>query len=211
MTAFVSSRGKVNLLGSWFLFALLVGCSTSPPSQFYTLTPAAFVESDAVVSAAFAHSIAVGPVAVPEVVNRPQFVVRDGPNRVIVLEAQRWAEPLKSGIAEAVASYLSRDLNGARVTPMTQSAANDAQFDVALDVQRFEMIVGEAAVIEVVWTIKHRDGSAAPMLGRSNVREPAQASSDPSRNPYDALVAAQVRALASVSRDIAARLAQTTD
>src|SRR5512139_1140191 len=211
MTPVTSSRGRVKLLGVGFLVALLVGCSTSPRAQFYTLTPEAFVESGAVQPATFAHSIAVGPVAVPEVVNRPQFVVRNGPNRVIVLEAQRWAEPLKSGIAEAVASYLSRDLNGARVTPMTQSAANDAQFDVALDVQRFEMIVGEAAVIEVVWTIKHRDASAAPMMGRSNVREPAQTSSDPSSNPYDALVAAQVRALAIVSRDIAARLAQTTN
>jgi uncharacterized protein len=211
MTPFTSSRGRVNLLGIGALVALLVGCSTSPPAQFYTLTPEPFVAGDAVASAAFAHPIAVGPVAVPEVVNRPQFVVRDGPNRVTVLEGQRWAEPLKSGIAEAVASYLSRDLNGARVTPMTQSAANDAQFDVALDVQRFEMIVGDAAVIEVVWTIKRRDASAAPMLGRSNVREPAQTSSDPSSNPYDALVAAQVRALASVSRDIAARLAETAN
>lgn len=209
MTALSSSRGAVNLFGVCLFLAMLVGCSTSPPSQFYTLTPEAFVANDAAASATFAHPIAVGPVAVPEVVNRPQFVVKDGPNRVIVLETQRWAEPLKSGIAQAVASYLSRDLNGARVTPMTQSAANGAQFDVALDVQRFEMIVGEAAIIEVVWTIKRRDASAAPMLGRSNVREPARASTEPSSNPYDALVAAQVRALASVSRDIAARLVQT--
>ena len=91
-------------------------------------------------------SIAVGPVSVPEAVNRPQFVVRDGPNRVVVLESQRWAEPLRDGIAESVAGYLSRDLGGARVTPMTQSAANTAQLDVSLDVQRFDMIVGEAAV-----------------------------------------------------------------
>ncbi len=201
-----SSRGKVNMLGTALLVAL-AGCSTSPPAQFYTLTPEAFVSSDAVVSESFPQSIAVGPVALPEVVNRPQFVVRDGPNRVIVLETRRWAGPLKSGIAEAVAGYLSRDLNGARVTPMTQSAAFDAKFDVALDVQRFEMIVGQAAVIEVVWTIKRRDGSGQPILGRSNARQDATARGTVG-DPYDALVAAQVRALASVAHDIAARLVE---
>ena len=90
---------------------------------------------------------------------------------------------------------------------MTQSAANTAQLDVALDVQRFDMIVGEAAVLEVVWTIKTRNGSAPPISGRSEVRESAQTSGD----AYDALVAAQVRALATVSREIAQRLVQSAN
>jgi hypothetical protein len=122
------------------------------------------------VSAPFARPIAVGPVSVPEAVNRPQFVVRDGPNRLVVLESQRWAEPLRDGIAESVAGCLSRDLGGARVTPMTQSAASTAQLDVSLDVQRFDMIVGDAAVIEVVWTIKARCSGSAPITGRSEAR-----------------------------------------
>jgi uncharacterized lipoprotein YmbA len=182
---------------------LVIGCSTSPPAQFFTLTPAA-AGGEPVVSTAFAQSIAVGPVSVPEAVNRPQFVVRDGPNRVVVLESHRWAEPLRSGIAEAVAGDLSRALGGARVTPMTQSAAGTAQLDVSLDVQRFDLLVGEAAIIEVVWTIKTRNGSAAAITGRSEARESAQTSGD----AYDALAAAQVRALAAVSRDIAERLVQ---
>jgi hypothetical protein len=192
-------RGTVILLG-----VSLSACSTSPPAQFYTLTAGASGSSGASTAVAFPHSVAVGPVSLPEAVNRPQFVVSDGPNRVAVLELRRWAEPLKSGIAEAVAAFLSRDLNGARVTPMTDSAANDAQFDIALDVQRFELIVGEAAAIDVVWTIKRRDASGEPIPGRSSARESAQTSGD----PYDALVAAQVRALASVSREIAGGLTQ---
>jgi uncharacterized protein len=190
--------------GAILLVALLSACSSSPPAQFYTLIPAA-AGGEAIASTPFPKSIAVGPVSIPEAVNRPQFVVRDGPNRVVVLESQRWAEPLMSGIAESVAAYLSRDLGGARVTPMTQSAANTAQLDVSLDVQRFDLLVGEAAIIEVVWTIKARNGGAAAITGRSDAREPAEASG----NAYDALVAAQVRALATVSREIAQRLTQS--
>ena len=68
------------------------------------------------------------------------------------------------------------------------------------------MIVGDAAAIEVVWTIKARSGASAPITGRSEARESAQGPGD----PYDALVAAQVRALASVSREIAERLVRST-
>jgi uncharacterized protein len=200
MTASKLARGGVILLA-----VLLAACSTSPPAQFYTLTPEAYAATESIVAVPFGHSIAVGPVSIPEAVNRPQFVVRDGPNRVVVLESRRWAESLKSGIAESVAGYLSRDLDGARVTPMSQSAANTAQFDVSLDVQRFDMVVSDAAAMEVVWTIKSRGGESAPITGRSNVRESVQ----PSGDPYDALVAAQVRVLANVSREIAQRLAQS--
>ena len=186
------------------LVELLAACATSAPATFYTLTTETTNVADAPALAPFAQSIAVGPVSVPEAVNRPQFVVSDGPNRVVVLESHRWAGPLKSEIAEAVALDLSHALGGARATPMTQSAANEAQLDIALDVQRFELIVGDAAVLDVVWTIKHRDASGTPIHGRSIVHESAQTSTD----PYDALVAAQVRALASVAREIATRLRQ---
>src|SRR5262249_42646564 len=146
----------------------------------------------------------VGPVTVPQVVNRPQFVVAAPGNRVVVLEQRRWAAPLVDVVAEATAQYLAADLGGARVTMFAQTASINAQFDVALDVQRFEMVEGSAAVLEVVWTIKRRGAATAPVVSHSAVREPVVASGD----PYDALAGAQARALAAVSREIAARLVQ---
>ena len=181
--------------------AMLAACSTSPPSRFYTLsmeTPSS--------AARFAGSVSVGPVTLPQVVNRPQFVVEAGGNRVVVLEQRRWAAPLADVIAEATAQYLTRDLGGARVTMFAQTASNSAQFDVALDVQRFEMIEGQAAVLDVVWTIKRRGATAPPVVGHSSVREPVGAADD----PYEALAAAQARALVAVSREIAAGLVQVS-
>ncbi len=192
--------------GAILLGVLLSGCASSPPSTFYTLVPESFGDSDTSNAVAFVHSVAIGPVSLPDLVDRPQFVVRAGPNRVVMLETRRWAEPLKSGVAAAVAGYLSRDLHGARVMPMTQSAANEAEFDISLDVQRFEMIVGETAIIDVVWTIKRRDAGAKPVSGHGIERESAQLSTDSAGDAYAALVAAQGRALSSISRAIAADL-----
>jgi len=182
----------------------LGACSTSPQSRFYTLTMD--VSPAEVGTPPFAYSVSVGPVTLPQVVNRPQFVVDAGDNRVVVLEQRRWAAPLGDVIAEATAQYLVRDLGGARVTMFAQTASSSAQFDVALDVQRFEMIQGAAAALDVVWTIKRRGASGPPMVGHSSVREPVAAAAD----PYDALAAAQARALAAVSREIAASLVQVS-
>ena len=185
------------------LGVLLGACSTSPESRFYTLTMD--TASASAGATPFAYAVSVGPVTLPQVVNRSQFVV-DGPgNRVVVLEQRRWAAPLADVIAEATAQYLARDLGGARVTMFAQTASNGAQFDVALDVQRFEMIEGQAAVLDVVWSIKRRAGGA-PVVGRSSMREPVAAADD----PYDALAAAQARALATMSREIAASLVQVS-
>jgi uncharacterized lipoprotein YmbA len=180
----------------------LGACSTSPQSRFYTLT----ADTSTAAVAPFAYAVSVGPVTLPQVVNRPQFVVDAPGNRVVVLEQRRWAAPLADVIAEATAQYLGRDLGGARVTMFAQTASAGAQFDVALDVQRFEMIEGTAAVLDVVWTIKRRGATGAPTIGRGSVREPVAQTDD----PYDALAAAQARALASVSREIAASLVQVS-
>ena len=72
------------------------------------------------------RSIAVTSVAVPDLVDRPQIVVRMGPNQVGIGEQARWAEPLKSAIARVVAANLATALNG-RVAPQR---AGDADYRV---------------------------------------------------------------------------------
>src|SRR4029453_310930 len=80
--------------------ACAAGCA-STPSRFYPLRAAnesAATSSDL--------SIAVGPVSVPVVVDRPQIVVNEGPNQVRFEEFNRWAAPLQNSIARAVADNL---------------------------------------------------------------------------------------------------------
>jgi len=75
--------------------AVLGGCASSPQPTFYTLTSARAQErTQADVPAA----IAIGPVAVPEMVDRPQLVLRVSATQVRLDEFARWAEPLKRQI-----------------------------------------------------------------------------------------------------------------
>ena len=177
------------------------GCSRSPRVTFYTLEPAAQVEP--FVAATALPSVAVGPVTLPEVVDRPQLVVRVAANRVDILESQRWAEPLKSEIPRLIAENLGRLLGSDRVSSYLQHAGANADYRVLLDFQRFESSAGEAVTIEAVWSLRRGTGGV-PKTGHSLVREPVAAAG------YDPLVAAYSRALLAVSRDLATAIRAET-
>jgi uncharacterized protein len=173
----------------------LAGCAGSPQSSFYTLS--AGVESRSPASAP-TYTVSVGPVTVPEIVDRPQLALQISANQVALDEFHRWAEPLQSGIAQAVAENLRRLLGTARIAAAPGFAGQSPEFRVALNVVRFESRPGTSAELDVLWTIERASG-AAIRTGRSAIVQPAGGG-------YDALVAAHSQALVRVSEDIAAAI-----
>lgn len=177
--------------------ALLAACGTPAKLNYYTLTvpPASAGASPG----AGAPNVYVGPITLPEAVDRPQMVKRIDVNQVEIVELDRWAEPLKAAIPRLVAEVLSRELGGATVMTSRQSATLAFDYRVAVDVQRFDFSAGEGAVVDALWTIR-AERDAAPRMGRSSAREPA-AGAGP-----EAMAAAQSRALEKVAREIAAAI-----
>ena len=187
-------RGSLLLLVT---LGALSACGSSPPVRFFTL--ADDPPSAAVAQTGSDFSVIVGPVTVPEMVDRQQLVLRSSPSRVEIAELARWAAPLKSEIPRVVADHLARLLGGARTSTSAQRATGLPDYRVLIDVQRFESAPNEGATIQALWEVRGRTG--APLAGRSLVTEPAGAG-------YDDLVAAHSRALAAVSRDISAAIAK---
>jgi uncharacterized lipoprotein YmbA len=167
------------------------GCGTSAPSRFYTLDVTAVSDGAAPVS----YPIMVGPVSVPAAVDRPEFVVQAAPNRVEVDEFNRWAAPLNDAVAQVVAGDLVKLLG----TPNVASApmANFVPaYRVTIDVQRFDSVPGQSALVEAVWTVRRTAGGET-RSGRTTAPEAVQGDS------FDALAAAHSRALAKMSGEIA--------
>jgi uncharacterized protein len=179
--------------------ALVAGCfGPSPKLNYYTLS-AAQASPPAAGAASRPLNVYVGPVTIPETVDRPQMVTRVDANQVEIAELERWAEPLKSAIPRVVADTLGRELGPGTVMTSKQSATLTFDYRVALDVQRFDFSASDGATIDALWTIR-TEGEAAPRVGRSQAREPAGAA-----NP-EAMAAAQGRALEKVAREIAAAI-----
>jgi uncharacterized lipoprotein YmbA len=167
------------------------GCGPTPTSRFYSLSAAA---PSATTSSEL--SVAVAPVTIPAVVDRPQIAVSTGSNEVRLDEFNRWAAPLQDNIARVVAFNLVAMLGTPNVTVGTQTLGALADYRAAIEVQRFDSVPGEAATLDAVWTVRRtKDGKA--QTGRTTVREPA------SQSGFDGLAAAHSRAVARLSRDIA--------
>ncbi len=173
---------------------LLAACGSPPKERYYTLSAAASAPAPAV--GATASSVAVGPVTLPEVIDQPQMVVQVAANQVAIYEFQRWASPLKSEVARVIAANLAQELGTARVWAYAQTTLANPDYQVLVDIQRFDSVLGEAVTIDALWTVRRAAGGATK-TGRSSVRETVSGAG------FDALVAAHSRALASVSRDIA--------
>jgi uncharacterized lipoprotein YmbA len=182
-------------IGKWLLLLMLVAGCASPRERFYTLSavPASAPGNEA------GLSVLIAPVAVPEIVDRPQFVVRKTANRIEIAEFDRWAEPLKAGIARVLAEDLAQELGTPRVAAQAQAISRDADYRVTFDVFRFDSRLGDGIALEAAWTVRAAKGGRS-RIGRSVVQEPVQAAD------YEALAAAHSRALQRYAREIAAAI-----
>jgi uncharacterized lipoprotein YmbA len=182
---------RLAVLGILYALAALAGgCASSPPLNFYTLSATA---KPATTTSNL--SVAVGPVSVPAVVDRPEIVVSTGPNEVRLDEFNRWASPLQDNLSRVISENLVAMLGTPRVSIFPQTASADANYRVAIEVQRFESMPGKAAMLDAIWSVR-RMTDAKSQTGRTKVTEKVQ------DNSYDALAAAHSRAVERLSQDI---------
>ncbi len=170
---------------------LAVGCGSSPPSHFYKLTAA-----DMPAAATSTLLVAIGPVTVPAVVDRPEIVVSTSANELTLDEFNRWASPLQDNLSRVIAENLGTMLGTSRVILFPNALATDPEYRVAVEVRAFDSIPGTAATVDATWTVRRsRDGKTETgrTLARENVTGPG----------YEALAAAHSRAVARLSSDIA--------
>lgn len=182
------------------LFLAAAGCAQTPPSDFYVLTPMAGAGQPSEAAPRESLSVSVGPVKIPEYLNRAQIVTRAGQNRLDVNEFNRWGGSLASNLSGVIAENLSVLLGTDEVFVFPTQDPVSPRYRVMLSVTRFDGTLGEKAVLDARWLITgpRRRGQLA--TGRTVLNE------IPDGSGYDAYVSAQSRALEVLSREIAAEI-----
>lgn len=182
------------------MLVFMAGCAGSPRSSFYTLP--ATTRQEHLAAGNNLPSVAIMQVTLPELVDRPQMVLHAEAAKVELLEAHRWAEPLKSAIPRILAEDISLTLNNSKVSSYPQSAATAADLKVYVDILHFERFE-DKVILEAAWTIRRSDDGPS-RNSRRRVEEKIAGSS------HEKAVIAFSRALATISRDIAIMLTSTT-
>jgi uncharacterized lipoprotein YmbA len=180
------------------------GCAGSAPCRFYQLSSLKAERTAPAENSGGQHVIlAVGPVRVPDYLDRPQIVTLQGTNELRIAEFDRWAGSLERDMARVLTEDLSVLLSSDRIMVIpwvsTSESATPSLYRVEVNIVRFEGSTGGPVRLKAQWTVFHREKGLL-MQRESVISEKVNGMG------YGAFVAALSDALAGLGRDIAAAI-----
>ena len=186
----------------WLALLSLAACSASPGVRYYTLS-AVPSGSDAVASSGRAI-YSVDAVVIPDLLDRPEIVMRAGSNGAHVLEYDRWIAPLPDLLRRVIAADLSARLGtGAVVQPGLPSGPSVRR--IAISVLEFDAGSDGQSVLDASWTIS--DLGTVPDGGSIEIHRVRHVASTKGVDAKN-VVATMNRLLPALVNDILASLPQ---
>jgi uncharacterized lipoprotein YmbA len=143
---------------------LLGACGTSPPSAYYTLDEAKFDYSP---DAAAATILGIGPIRVPEYLERPQMVTRGDKSELLIDDFNRWAEPIVDAQHRIIASNVDALLEDVIVVGYPYSSVADYDAKMVGRIDRFDMDATGTTRLDVFWTVASADSELLVQPRRS--------------------------------------------
>ncbi len=185
-------RSRLAIVASMML---LGACGTSPPSAYYTLDEADFEYSrDADASAI----LGIGPIRVPEYLERPQIVTRGDGSELLIDDFNRWAEPIVNAQHRIIASNVDALLDDVIVVAFPYSAVADYSAKLSGRVDRFDMDAAGNTRLDVFWAVASADNKLLIQPRRSVYTVAGGNPADP-----NSVAEAMSNCLTQFSRDIA--------
>lgn len=184
---------------------LQVGCAgRSKSSSFYVLSPVADTEFEMKNTSGESSDISIGisPVSLPKYLKKSQIVTRTGNNELHLAEFDRWAGKIEEDIGSVIAENLTYFLSTDNVLSYPSMEAIELDYNVKLDISRFEGSLGGQVELVARWAIFDGAGNSLYGVKATHIIEPTKGGG------YADMVAAQSRALVSLSRELADAIIQ---
>ncbi len=195
MTSILSHRLR---LGFVLIFLMvLVACSTSKPAKFYTLNSLAQSTTENTPPSGRTVTVGIGPVTIPDYLDRPQIVTRTSQNELNISEFNRWAGSLDTNVTRVLVENLSALLSPESISVTQWERAGTVDYRIAVDVIRLDAMPDGTVLLKAQWAIQAKPGTLALTARESSFSERIDGES------YNARVAAMSRALADLSQEIA--------
>ena len=193
-------------LGLALLFTF--GCAgRSRSARFYVLSPMAAPAAEANDISGVRRDMAIGisAVSLPKYLRKQQIITRTGSNELHLAEYDRWGGKIEEDIGRVVAENLSIILHTDRVFSSAAMEPLASDYTVKMEVIRFEGRLGGNLELFVRWTISDsRENVVYGVKGTQIIEATGGAT-------YADLVAAQSRALAAFSHELAGVIKKLAD
>ncbi len=180
---------------------LLTACGSSPPVRYFSLSPSVSTVSEEADDAA---ALGLGPVRIPDYLDRSQMVTRDSGQEIRVDEFSRWAEPMSTAFHRIVSADVDNSVDGLVVVafPLESNIRGTMDYRLLGTVTRFDSDRSGRVILDIQWGILDT-ASEERLVAPQRTRYEARAGSpdDPA-----SIASAMNEALAEFSRDIASKM-----
>ena len=177
---------------------MLCGClGRSQQTKFYLLQPTLSLQTGKAVPAKEGLRIGVGPVEIPEYLDRPQIVTRISKSEFQVDEFNQWAENLMYSIPTILAQNLSVLLTTDNLFVFPWLGSTQIDYQIKVDVVRFNAIPDGKIVLETQHTIFRGEDREILKKSLSSFTRPTDV------QDYGSIVSSMSQVLEDLSRKIA--------
>ncbi|MEI8393666.1 MAG: PqiC family protein [Rhodospirillaceae bacterium] len=180
----------------------LAACSSVPPPALYVLKEITTTEGTAPkpVTEGAQKTVLLGPVAVPDYLDRTDIVRRATDSRLGISDNERWGETLRAGLQRVLTADLAARLGPGYWVGTGTGHGGTPDFEIPVDVGTFEQEASGRVVLSAGWEV--RSAGDEHLLTRKRTvyaRVPVASSTE-------AVVDAMSAVLAELAGDLAATL-----
>lgn len=191
----------MNKINKFFMLAIVVlpvvNACKSNTSKFYMLTPIQDYESTKIGFIEDDMAIGLGPINIPEYLNRPQIVTKNSNNELILSEYNRWSEPLENNVSRVVSENLSNLLGTENIVIFPWSRKVPVNFQIAIQIKKLSSVPGNQIHFEALWSIISVDDE------RELLRKRFKTTKSIDSENYDHIVNVKSEVLAELSQELA--------
>jgi len=144
--------------------AVFCACAALPPqperTRFVMLTPVASESSSKEGAGSRSNlpplTVGLGPVQLPQYLDRPELVIRTSPNSIDLSDSYRWAEPLAESFRRVLAGDLTALLATSNIVQYPWESGTRLDYTIRLQVQRLDADLNDTAELAVEWELRAR-------------------------------------------------------
>lgn len=135
------------------------GCFRSPRPDFYMLASPAENAARSGEEAVRGPRVAIGPVAIPGYLDRPQIFLREGNDVSVKLsEFNHWSEPVRQGIARVLCDAVTASLLPRQGLAVPLRSSQQSQWRIAVDITRFDGAPNGNVILDAGWLLLNEHG-----------------------------------------------------
>jgi uncharacterized lipoprotein YmbA len=118
--------------------------------------------------------IGVGPVKIPEYLNRPQMITRQKDNLVSLAQFDRWAEPLDLAMLRLLTENLAIFLPEASIVKFNWNIYTPVKYQLTVDVIEMEANLDKDFLLLVRWSVFDLETKGIIMTKRAEIIQPVE-------------------------------------